>query len=132
MPKIFLTPTSPMFLMLVSIDDLEKHFTYWAQRCRNGRYELLPKLVIYNHIGMDSDDLDIWQRNNADSSQVENLHQKLYAGISPIGMGVEMAHYHHVLLVFMYVVYDNVCQHREPDFGHWMLDIEDRIQKKIK
>ena len=73
--------------MLVSPDDPEKHFTYWAQRCRNGRYELLPKLVIYNCIGVDSDDLDIWQRNNADSSHVENLHQKLSVGTGPIGMG---------------------------------------------
>ena len=45
-------------------------------------------------------------------------------------MGVEMAHYHHVLLVFMYLVNGNVRQHCGPDFGDWMLDIEDRIQKQ--
>ena len=43
-------------------------------------------------------------------------------------MGVETGHNYHVLLSCMYLVNSKVRREGEPDFGHWRLDIEDRVQ----
>ena len=50
----------------------------------------------------------------------------------PFGMGAEMAHYVQVVLAYLYTV--NAGTHRcgEPDFGHFMLNYEDRIQAGIQ
>ena len=109
--------------------ELEKHLTKWAERCRSGRYEQLPGMDMYIPDGTDSNGLDLWLRTTG--TKGENYHQKLIVGTGPFGMGVESAHYYHVLLSYMYLVNASVRRGRQPDFGHYLLDIEDRIQSKI-
>ena len=106
--------------------DLEKHFTNWARRCRGGRFEPVPEIDMYSEDGVDSDGLTLWLRNTG--TKAENYHQKLNAGTGPFCMGVETGHYYHLLLSYMYLVNSKVRREGEPDFGHWRLDVEDRIQ----
>ena len=50
----------------------------------------------------DSNGLDLWLRTTG--TKGENYHQKLIVGTGPFGMGVESAHYYHVLLSYVYLV----------------------------
>ena len=110
-------------------DDLEKHFINWARRCRSGRFEEIPGINLFEHDGYDSNGVSLWLRNTG--TKCENFHQKLHVGTGPFGMGVESAHYFHVILSYDYLVNAAVRRGHEPDFGHWKLDIEDRIQCKM-
>ncbi|EJK46131.1 hypothetical protein THAOC_35219 [Thalassiosira oceanica] len=53
-------------------------------------------------------------------------------GTGPFGIGVESAHYKHVLISYNYGVNAGVRRKGQPDFGHWRLDIEDLIQNKMR
>ena len=107
-------------------EDVEKHITGWARRCREGRYEDLPDVEMYQHDGYDSDGLDKWLRNRG--SKAENFHQKMHVAVGPFGIGVETAHYLQVILAYQYLVNGRIRRCGEPDFGHFMLHLEDSIQ----
>ena len=110
---------------------------------------------MYQHDGYDKSGLSRWIRTTG--TKGENFHAKLRRGTGPFGVGVEAAHYKHVLISFSYGVnagvrrrgmvslyrstcYSGYCDSFEltcvfplqPDLGHWRLDIEDLIQNKIR
>jgi len=72
----------------------------------------------------------LWLRNTG--TKGENYHQKLKAGMGPYLLGIETGHRYHVLLSYMYLVNGRVRRACNPDFGHFLLDYEDRIQDKIQ
>ena len=109
--------------------DMEKFLIGWAKRCRDGRYEDLPDVVMYEHKGFDSNGLDLWQRKRG--SKAENFHQKMHVAAGPFGIGVEMSHYLHVILAYKYLISAGINRCGEPDFGHGELHLEDRIQTRI-
>ena len=110
-------------------DDLVKHIKGWARRCLGGRYDDLPDVEMYKHDGYDSNGLDLWLRYRG--SRAENFHQKMHVAVGPYGIGVESAHYLQVILAYFYNVNAGIRRCDEPDFGHPMLDLEDRIQSRI-
>lgn len=110
-------------------DDLVKHIKGWARRCLKGRYDDLPDVEMYKHDGYDSNGLDLWLRHRG--SKAENFHQKMHVAVGPYGIGVESAHYLQVILAYFYNVNAGIRRCDEPDFGHPMLDLEDRIQSRI-
>ena len=116
--KEFLTP------------DLEKHIKGWARRCREGRYEDLIDVEMYRHNGIDSDGLNLYQRRRG--SKAENFHQKMKVSVGPYGIGIETSHYLLVNLAYQYNVNAGVARCGEPDFGHFLLHVEDRIQIRIQ
>jgi len=109
--------------------EVDKFVTGWARRCREGRYEDLSDVVMYEHDGFDSDGLDLWQRQRG--SKAENFHQKMHVAAGPFGIGVEMSHYLHVILAYKYLVSAGINRCGQPDFGHDDLHLEDRIQTRI-
>jgi len=110
-------------------DELVKHIKGWAKRCLEGRYDDLPDVEMYKHDGYDSNGLDLWLRHRG--SKAENFHQKMHVAVGPYGIGVESAHYLQVILAYFYNVNAGIRRCDEPDFGHPMLDLEDRIQSRI-
>ena len=106
--------------------ELIKYLHEWAMRCRQGRYEDLPDVEMYQHDGQDHDGLDLWLRQRG--SRAENFHQKMRVAAGPFGFGVEMSHYLQVLLAYFYNISIGIERCGEPDFGHFMLHLEDRIQ----
>ena len=111
-------------------EDFEKHVRGWARRCREGRYEDLPDVEMYTHDGCDSDGLDLWISRRG--SKGENFHQKMRVAVGPFGISVETAHYVHVILAYLYLVSAGVNRCNEPDFGHFLLHLEDRIQGRMR
>ena len=124
-----LMKTDPVFAKYLT-EDVETHFINWARRCISGRYEQLPGIEIYKHDGHDSNGLDLWLRESG--THAENFHQKLIVGTGPFGMGVESAHYYHVLLSYFYLINASIRRGCQPNFGHWSLYVEDRIQSMIQ
>jgi hypothetical protein len=110
--------------------DFTKHINGWAKRCRNGRYEDLPDVDMYTHNGVDSDGLDLWISRRG--SKAENFHQKMHVAVGPFGIGIETAHYLQVILAFQYMIHAGIRRCGEPDFGHTMHHLEDRIQTRIQ
>ena len=92
-------------------DNVKNHFEGWARRCRMGRYEQVPEVKMYVHDGYDSNGLNLWLRTTG--TKGENYHGKLNRGTGPYGMGVEMAHYKHVLLSFKYGVNGGIRRKRQ-------------------
>lgn len=111
-------------------DDFVKHVTGWARRCLEGRYEDLDDVEMYTHIGYDSDGLDLWIRRRG--SKAENFHQKMIVAAGPFGFGIETSHYLQVILAYMYTINAGINRCGEPDFGHFMLHLEDRIQTRMQ
>jgi len=111
-------------------EDMTKHILGWARRCREGRYDDLPDVEMYQHDGVDSNGLNKWLRRRG--SKAEIFHQKMHVAVGPFGIGVETAHYLQVILAYQYLVNNRIRRCGEPDFGHFMLNLEDRIQEKIR
>ena len=109
--------------------ETEKYLFGWATRCRDGRYEDLPDVEMYQHNGVDSNGLDLWLRRR--NSRAENCHQKMNVATGPFGIGAEMAHMLHVILCYRYHVSAGINRLGESDFGHSELHLEDRIQMRI-
>ena len=110
-------------------DELVKHIKGWAKRCLQGRYDDLPDVEMYKHEAYDQDGLELWLRHRG--SKAENFHQKMHVAVGPYGIGVQTAHYLQVILAYSYLVNARVRRCDEPDFGHSMLHLEDRIQSRI-
>ena len=110
--------------------ELIKFIREWAKRCQHGRYEDLPDVEMYTHDGYDCDGLDLWIRHRG--SKAENFHQKMIAACGPWMFGVEKSHYLQVLLAYFYNINAGITRCHEPDFGHFMLHLEDRIQSRMQ
>jgi len=110
--------------------DFVKHIKGWAQRCRQDRYEDLPDVEMYKHDGYDADGLDLWLRRRG--SKGENFHQKMSVAAGPFGIGIETGHYLQVILAYLYLVSAGIKRCGEPDYGHFMLHLEYRIQTRIQ
>ena len=85
---------------------------------------------MYKHNGVDPDGLDLWLRRRG--SRAENFHQKMKVAAGPFGFGVETFHYLQVLLAYFYNISAGINRCGEPDFGHFMLHLEDRIQIRMQ
>ena len=109
--------------------DIDKYIKGWAYRCRNGRYEDLPDVNMYDYEGCDADGLDLWKRRRG--SKAENLHQKMKVSLGPFGVGAETANNLQVVLLYEYLINAGINRCGEPDFGHTHHYLEDRIQTRI-
>ena len=110
-------------------EDCEKHILGWARRCREGRYEDLPDVSMYDFDRYDRDGLALWISRRG--SKAENFHQKMNNAAPAFAIGAKHGHFLQVLVAFQYSVNAGVKRSNEPDFGHFMLNLEDRIQSRI-
>ena len=58
--------------------------------------------------------------------------KKMHVAVGTFGIGVETAHYLQVILAYQYLVNGRIRRCGEPDFGHFMLHLEDRIQIRMR
>ena len=79
-------------------DEFIKYIVGWAKRCQEGRYEDLPDVHMFDSVGFDSDGLELYQSRRG--SKAENFHQKMHVVAEPYGIGVEKAHYLHLILSY--------------------------------
>ena len=84
----------------------------------------------YKNNGKDSDDLDLWHRQRR--SRAEIYHQKMSVSLTPFGFGIEISHYLQLILAYFYNISVDTSRCDEPDFGHFMLHLEDQIQLRIQ
>ena len=82
------------------------------------------------HNGKDSDGLDLWHQQCR--SRAENYHQKMSVSLPPFRFGSEISHYLQLLLAYFYNISVDISRCNEPDFGHFILHLEDRIQLRIQ
>ena len=52
--------------------------------------------------------------------------------LTPFGFGIEISHYLQLILAYFYNISVDTSRCDEPDFGHFMLHLEDQIQLRIQ
>ena len=107
-------------------DELQTYFVALAQACREGQFEELPDVSLYQYNGVDSDGLTLYLRKRG-STKAENFHQKLSAAFGPWSIGAQTGHYLMLLVAYRYNVQTAIRRCNAHNFGHTHLHLVDRI-----
>ena len=111
--------------------DLSTYFDEFEKKARQGLFEELEDVVMHEEVGCDKFGLPLFIRKRG-TVRTENVHQKMKVAIGPWGIGAQAAHYLLLLLCFRYNVSSNIRRRGHHNFGHFELDLIDRIQIRIR
>jgi hypothetical protein len=129
--SVYLVVEADPELSKLCTPDLKTYFDEFEKKARHGLFEELEDVVMHEQVGCDKFGLPLFIRKRG-TVRTENVHQKMKVAIGPWGIGARAAHYLLLLLCFRYNVSSNIRRRGHHNFGHFELDLIDRIQIRIR
>jgi hypothetical protein len=124
----YITDTEP--LKEYYTDDLRKFLVGFEKECREGLFEELGDVALFQWDGKDFNGLDLSIRFRG-SNRAENIHSKMSVAFGPWGVGARTAHFVLLLVSYRYNVHTGIRRCNDHNFGHTWLHYIDRIQSRI-
>ena len=109
-------------------DEYLKKLARW---CREGHFEEVLDISMYQYDGVDSFGLRLYLRKRG-SSKTENFHQKLAIAFGAWSIGAQTGHFLMVLVAYRYNVRTAIRRCNAHDFGHTHLHLIDRLDLLIQ
>ena len=111
--------------------EMEAYFKKVARECREGKFEELPDISMFQVIGTDANGLTLYLRKRG-STKAENFHQKLWVAFGPWCIGAQTGHYLMIEVAYRYNVKIGIRRCNAHDFGHCHLHLIDRVDLLVQ
>jgi hypothetical protein len=103
----------------------------FEEKARRGLFEELEDVVMHEQTGYDKFGLPLFIRKKG-TVRTENVHQKMKFSVGPWGIGARASHYLLLMVCYRYNIASNIRRRGHHNFGHFELDLIDRIQIRIR
>jgi len=112
-------------------DDVKDYFNTFETKCRNGLFEEINDVQMFQWAGIGKGGLDRWYRRRG-TVRNENLHQKLFSCLGAHSIGAEVGHHLLVLLAYKYNISTGIKRLGLCNHGHIFYEYIDRIQIRLQ
>lgn len=107
--------------------DLRRYFEDLEEKALRGYFDEICDVIMYRRVSQDKHGLPLYIRFRG-TVRCENIHQKMKVAIGPWGVGARTAHFLLVILCHRYNVTSGTKRCGNHDYGHFELDLIDKIQ----